>query len=262
VPPDGVPVRVWTFLRKVGPAGVWRRPYFSIKYVNKAHHEAAAWQPLDTCRWFHTVQPPSGSLRCFQWLPSPVVREMQQPVRNETQSSRRLRISVRRRHAVLRPISHQIYSVGSIKRNIKSCGQPTSFPELPRNIVQELQRRDCTIPQVAGFNKRQNVIHGEFGKPGQTDWAVLCAKAGFVELYVLWNGRERDIALVGRWPLGDPYDTAIAPVSRKYILDHYRAYGGPQPPPVDHQGIECSSGMASSILYFYKGKWLTLQGAD
>lgn len=138
----------------------------------------------------------------------------------------------------------------------------TAFPELPRNVVRELQRRDCTIPQVAGFNKRQNVIHGEFGKPGQADWAVLCARAGFVELYVFWNGRERDMSRVGRWPLGDPFETAIAPVSRRYILDHYRAYGGPKPPPINHQGVECSSGMASSILYFYKGRWLTLQGAD
>jgi hypothetical protein len=139
---------------------------------------------------------------------------------------------------------------------------PTVFPELPHTLIRELQRRDCTIPQVAGFNKRQNVIQGGFRKPGEIDWAVLCAKAGFVELYVFWDGRERDIALVGRWPLGDPFETAIAPVSRKYILDHYRAYGGPQPPPIVHQGIECSSGMASSILYFYRGKWLTLQGAD
>jgi hypothetical protein len=138
--------------------------------------------------------------------------------------------------------------------------QPTAFPELPRNIVRELQRLGCTIPQVAGFNKRQNVIQGEFAKPGQKDWAVLCARAGFVELYIFWNGRE--LKTVGRWPLGEPFETAIAPVSRKYILDHYRAYGGPKPPPIDHQGIECSSGMASSIFYFYKGKWLTLQGAD
>jgi hypothetical protein len=60
-------------------------------------------------------------------------------------------------------------------------------------------------------------------------------------------------------------ETRLKPPSllsaRKYILDHYRPYGGPKPPPIDHQGIECSSGMASSILYFYKGKWLTLQGA-
>lgn len=70
------------------------------------------------------------------------------------------------------------------------------------------------------------------------------------------------MALVGKWALEDPFETAIAPVSRKYILDHYRAYGGPKPPPIDQQGIDCSSGMSASILYLYKGKWLMLQGAD
>src|ERR1035437_5604838 len=30
----------------------------------------------------------------------------------------------------------------------------------------------------------------------------------------------------------------IRPVGRKFIMDHYRAYGGPKPPPIDHQGIE------------------------
>lgn len=143
---------------------------------------------------------------------------------------------------------------------------PTAFPELPKNLVAELKRRGCTIPQVAGFNKRQNVIRGEFAKPGQTDWAVLCYCKGFLGLYVFWNGSELDMATVGRrqFPaaLPAPFVTAIAPVSRTYILDHYEAYGGPKPPPTDHQGIDWSSGMASAILYFHKGKWLTLQGAD
>jgi hypothetical protein len=37
---------------------------------------------------------------------------------------------------------------------------PTAFPGLPKNLVRELKRRECTIPQVAGFNKKQNVIWG------------------------------------------------------------------------------------------------------
>ena len=32
--------------------------------------------------------------------------------------------------------------------------------------------------------------------------------------------------------------------------------------PMDHQGIESGGEKASVILYFYRGKWLTLQGAD
>jgi hypothetical protein len=143
--------------------------------------------------------------------------------------------------------------------------QPTAFPELPKNLVTELERRGCTIPQPF-TNRRANVIRGEFAKPGQTDWAALCYCRGFLGLYVFWNGSEVDVAVVGRrkFPEALPalFETAIAPVSRKYIVDHYLAYGGPEPPPIDHQGIDWSSGMASAILYFYKGNWLTLQGAD
>ncbi|MEO8658007.1 MAG: hypothetical protein ABI693_06030 [Bryobacteraceae bacterium] len=45
-------------------------------------------------------------------------------------------------------------------------------------------------------------------------------------------------------------------------MDRYRAYGGPKPPPIDHQGIESGGDKASVVLYHYRGKWLTLQGAD
>ena len=128
---------------------------------------------------------------------------------------------------------------------------PTAFPELPRNVVRELHRRGCTIPQPY-TNRKANVIRGEFAKPGQTDWAALCYCKGTLGLYVFLNGSDTDVAVVGQrqFPaaLAGPFEAAIAPVNGKYIVDHYRAYGGPKPPPIDHQGIEWSSGMASEIL--------------
>src|SRR5438874_2651900 len=44
---------------------------------------------------------------------------------------------------------------------------PSAFSELPANLIQELQRRNCTIPQHAFSNTRNNVTKGEFAKPGQ-----------------------------------------------------------------------------------------------
>ncbi len=38
---------------------------------------------------------------------------------------------------------------------------PTAFPELPRNILADLQRRHCKIPQLL-HEKKVNVIKGEF----------------------------------------------------------------------------------------------------
>ena len=139
---------------------------------------------------------------------------------------------------------------------------PTAFPELPRNVVRELQRRGCTIPQPYS-DRRANVIRGEFVKPGQTDWAVLCSTKGSTSLLVFWNGSETNSVQLANNP-DNPgrIDLFIRAVDRKFIMDHYRAYGGPKPPPIDHQGIESGGETASVVLYYHRGKWLTLQGAD
>lgn len=120
---------------------------------------------------------------------------------------------------------------------------------------------------------RHNVIKGEFLKPGQTDWAVLCSVGRVSLILVFWNGSETNPAQIATrddldrlqgWG-GDKivYSSAIAPVGREYILEHYRAYGGEKPPEIDRQGInDLDFGKASVVLYFYRGKWLHLSGAD
>ena len=141
--------------------------------------------------------------------------------------------------------------------------QPSAFRELPKNLVTDLERRECTIPQPF-TNRKANVIQGEFDKPGQTDWAVLCSTHGSTSLLIFWNGSSRNMTVLNRNP-DDPgriFDWFIRPVDRKFIMDHYRAYGGPKPPAIDHQGIESGGETASVVLYYYRGKWLKLQGAD
>jgi hypothetical protein len=40
-------------------------------------------------------------------------------------------------------------------------------------------------------------------------------------------------------------------------------YGGPKPPPLDHEGIsDIFIGKASVVWYWYRDRWLKLQGAD
>ena len=77
-------------------------------------------------------------------------------------------------------------------------------------------------------------------------------------------GDDEDLNMlqgVGQGQIG--YSRQIMPVGEKYILDHYPAYGGPKPPPIDHLGInDAFVGKASVVLYFYRGKWLHLTGAD
>jgi hypothetical protein len=59
------------------------------------------------------------------------------------------------------------------------------------------------------------------------------------------------------------YSRIISTVDKDYILEHYEAYGGPEPPPITHQGInDAFAEKASIVRYFYRSKWIELQGAD
>ena len=138
---------------------------------------------------------------------------------------------------------------------------PAAFPELRTNLVRELQRRGCTIPQETYSGRRNNVIKGEFAKPGQMDWAVLCSVKGVSTVLVFWNASEKNPAAIA--PAEDvAYSRGIGAVGRDFIMRHYRAYGGPKPPPIDHQGIDDASETASVVWYFYEGQWLKLTGTD
>ena len=150
---------------------------------------------------------------------------------------------------------------------------PDAFPQLSVNLVQDLQRRGCTIPQEHFTKQQHNVIRGEFAKPGQTDWAVLCSINRVSSILVYWNGSEKNPAEIGKGEdqgrlqtLGGStigYSRLLSPVGAKSILAYYADFGGTKPPPIDHLGIEDAFvGKASVIHYYSAGKWLRLQGAD
>ena len=57
------------------------------------------------------------------------------------------------------------------------------------------------------------------------------------------------------------YSLKLEPVDRKYIIAHNA--GSPDLPPITHLGINVMFvEKASSVSYFYRGKWRTLAGAD
>jgi hypothetical protein len=65
---------------------------------------------------------------------------------------------------------------------------------------------------------------------------------------MFWNGSEKDpaeiapledrIFLQGISPEKVGYSRKIMAVGKDFIIRHYDAYGGPKPPPIDHQGID------------------------
>jgi hypothetical protein len=150
---------------------------------------------------------------------------------------------------------------------------PSAFPELPSNIVRELQRRGCTIPQEAYTNKPHNVIHGNFARPGQLDWAVLCSVNRISSILVFFNGSEKNVQeiastedrsyLQGISADQIGFSRGIRPVGKDFIMRHFRAYGVPTPPQIDHQGIDDAFIEKASVTwYFDGGNWLRLTGAD
>jgi len=149
---------------------------------------------------------------------------------------------------------------------------PKEFTELPNNIALELENRGYTIPQTFVSTAPHNVIYGEFKKKGQTDWAILCSKDYDSSILVFWAGLEKNVTEIGKAPdkkylegIGDGkigYSRVISPVGKRFILEHYKRYGGTKPPTITHQGINDSIGMASIVHYYYQGKWLKLTGAD
>lgn len=149
---------------------------------------------------------------------------------------------------------------------------PAEFEQLPRNLVRELERRGCAIPQDY-TKERGNVIRGAFKRPGQTDWAVLCSVNGFSSILVFWKGSEDHPAEMARAEdrmflqvIGDEeigFSRRISAVGKQFILQQYRAHGGAAPPPIDHQGIDDMFLDKASVVYFYhRQKWHRLTGAD
>ncbi len=151
---------------------------------------------------------------------------------------------------------------------------PSVFLELPAAVRLDLEQRGCTIPQPFTAKRPENVINGRFMSPDQIDWAVLCSRERTSSILVFPGGAPSaviDIAteldrhslqvIDGGREIG--YSRALGVADAEYIRDHYQRYGGPKPPPLDHDGInDMFIEKGSVVWYWYRGRWLRLTGAD
>ena len=148
---------------------------------------------------------------------------------------------------------------------------PEQLKGLPSNIVTELKKMGCLIPQ--GILDHTNAIEGEFAIKGQKDWAVLCSIKGKSHIHIFWGGSIRCPSIIaersdqenlyeqsrGVWE----YDRGLGKVGEKFIMEHYEAYGGPKPPPITHDAIDDRwLEKASVVHYCHEGNWIKLTGAD
>ncbi|HLK69445.1 MAG TPA: hypothetical protein VKU19_38705 [Bryobacteraceae bacterium] len=137
-----------------------------------------------------------------------------------------------------------------------------AFPSLPPAIAGVLRARGCLVPQPTAGGPRRNVIRGDFFARGETGWAVLCSAGNRTSLLAFRNDRDVHPDNVASGVDSDN-SRELTAVGRDFIMGHYRAYGGPEPPPIDHQGIDDSFLEKASITwYYFNGKWRQLQGAD
>ena len=132
---------------------------------------------------------------------------------------------------------------------------PKHVPGLPKKVISILEAEKCLVPKWR--YEFGGVAKGEFAVSGQKDIAVICTKNNKSKILIFWGGPNKcpsEIDSIGQY---------INTVDKKYILDHYEAYGGNKPPDITHQAInDYYVEKASIVKYCHNGKWIELTGAD
>jgi hypothetical protein len=134
--------------------------------------------------------------------------------------------------------------------------EPKQVRELPALIKADLEKRGCKIPSFTKWDARHNVIQGQFLKPGQRDWAVLCRHQDKSSILIYPGSAAADVQTV-RSEDHDPYriiHTVTAFVLQKRAV---RDKLTESLPPFDHDGIEDGPiQKAALVLYYRDGEWV------
>jgi hypothetical protein len=144
-----------------------------------------------------------------------------------------------------------------------------AFPDLPGAVVEQLNQRECLIPQSHEAHHPENVVHGSLERAGSSDWAVLCSADGEVSLLVFFGSAPAQPAVVAKWPekerlqrhdssgvLG--FDWVIDPASPEAV---HQAQSGMErkPPRIDHDALADTQIDGKTLYRFFsKGKWTLL----
>jgi hypothetical protein len=150
---------------------------------------------------------------------------------------------------------------------------PQAFSDLPPPVQTALEGRRCSVPQPSAQGLRRSIARGRFTTSTETDLAVLCANEGSSTILIFRGGRASDVVALAPRPddqymqLADDanvgYGRAVAVARPAEIRTHHRYYGGREPPPLDHDGVDDAFvEKASVVWYWYEGEWLQLQGVD
>jgi hypothetical protein len=169
--------------------------------------------------------------------------------------------------------------------------QPADVTGLPPEFVDKLNTRGCSIPQFGDIGRGgntgggpaneaagspetaggpTNVIHGEFARRGQEDWAVLCSKGGSSTIVIFWGKTTACPASLAR--LDDAhylkrgkdkkvrYSRSIRALGENDLDDRVGIAGLK---PMSHQGIDDRFvGKSSAFFYCSESKWKIFPAKD
>ncbi len=142
----------------------------------------------------------------------------------------------------------------------------SSFPDLPARVVDQLDQRECLIPQSYAAHRPENVVNASLERMGSSDWAVLCSAHGTVSLLVFFaSGSGSPIVLSSvpeteRLQVHDPsgvlgFNWGIDPASPEAV---HQAQSGMRrrPPRLDHDALADSVVEHRTVYrFFFKGSW-------
>jgi hypothetical protein len=162
--------------------------------------------------------------------------------------------------------------------------QPADVAGLPPAFVEKLNARGCGIPQFgdvgsasapaavgdSAADSTTNIIHGEFARAGQEDWAVLCSKGGSSTIVIFWGKSTACPASLAR--LDDAhylkrgkdkkikYSRSIRALGQSDLGERAGIAGLKS---FSHQGIDDRFvGKSSSFFYCSEGKWKIFPAKD
>lgn len=136
------------------------------------------------------------------------------------------------------------------------------------------QGADHRRPKPPGHRQAQHGVVRE--QTGQTDIAVLCSRKRVSSILVFRGGSAVEVDELASEPdagylqsVGNDrigFSRLLSVATPEYIRSCFEAleeHETLEPPPLDHEGIEdYFVEKASTIWYWYGGKWLSLAGAD
>lgn len=133
--------------------------------------------------------------------------------------------------------------------------EPGQLRELPQVIRADLEKLGCRVPKFLKWDARHNVIQGQFFKPGQTDWAVLCEAAGRTGIMLYPGGAASELPMLR----GEPTSPArTIHVVSAFVLQKRATRDHPDDTAVafDHDGIEDGPIQTSGrVIYHRDDDW-------